>query len=82
MRLKANAACVQFAVKPLDLGFQERPLDFDRQVADTEVEQLFVAETLPGESVAHIPDSICVICGLSFPGPFQPLNPRIRVGEQ
>jgi len=32
---------------------QKRPLDLDGEVADAQVEQLFVAETMPGESVAH-----------------------------
>ena len=35
------------------MGFEERPFNFDRQVADTQVKQLLVAETVPGESVAH-----------------------------
>jgi hypothetical protein len=53
VRLEADRARVQLAVKPLDVGLQKRALDFDRQVADTQVEQLFVGETVPGESIAH-----------------------------
>jgi hypothetical protein len=35
------------------VGFEERPFDFDGQVADAKIKQLFVAQTMPGESVAH-----------------------------
>ena len=35
------------------MWLQKRPLDLDGEVADAQVEQLFVAETMPGESVAH-----------------------------
>jgi len=35
------------------MGFEKRPLDFDWQVADAQVKQLLIAETMPGESVGH-----------------------------
>jgi hypothetical protein len=35
------------------VGFEKRALDFDRQIADAQVEQLLVGEAPPGESVAH-----------------------------
>jgi hypothetical protein len=53
MGLEANPARIQLAIKPLDVRFEKRALDFDRQIADAQVKQLLVAETLPGESVAH-----------------------------
>ncbi len=53
MGFKANSARIQLAIKPLDVRFEKRALDFDWQIADAQVKQLLVAETLPGESVAH-----------------------------
>ena len=53
MGFEADSAGVQLAVKALDVGLQKRALDLDWQVADTQVKQLFVAETLPRESIAH-----------------------------
>ena len=53
MGFKANSAYVEFVVEALYVGLQKRPLDFDVEVSDAQVEQLFVAETMPGESVAH-----------------------------
>ena len=58
------------------MGFEERPLDFDRQVADTQVKQLLVAETVPGESVAHGASILSVAHGMrqvrSLLGPLRP----------
>src|SRR5687767_13729453 len=53
MGFKADSAAVQLAVKPLDVGLQKRPLDFDWQVANAQLQQLFVTETVPGESITH-----------------------------
>jgi|ERR1700752_57267 len=53
MGFEANATRVELAVKPFYMEFQKRPLYFDGEVADAQVKQLFVAETMPGESVAH-----------------------------
>ena len=53
MGLEANSAGVELAVKAFYVGLQKRPLDFNGKVADAQVKQLFVAETMPGESVAH-----------------------------
>jgi hypothetical protein len=50
---EANPAGVEFAVEPLDVRFEKRAFDFDWQIADAQVKQLLVAQTLPGESVAH-----------------------------
>ena len=38
VRLEANAAIVQFAVQALDVGFEKRSFDSDRQIADPSVE--------------------------------------------
>jgi hypothetical protein len=35
------------------MGLEKRPLDLDREVADAQVKQLLVTETMPGESVTH-----------------------------
>src|SRR5262249_41687229 len=53
MRFETDSTGVQLAVKPLDVGLEKRPLDFDREVADAQVKQLLIAETMPGETVAH-----------------------------
>ena len=37
VRFEADSARIEFAVKPLDLRLQKRPLDFDGQVADAQV---------------------------------------------
>jgi hypothetical protein len=55
-----NAATVQFAIEAFDLGLKERTLDFDRQVADAEIEQLLIRQSVPGESVAHLHRPPCV----------------------
>ena len=53
MGFEADSAGIELAVEPFYVGFEKRPLDFDGQVADAQVKQLFVTETMPGESVAH-----------------------------
>src|SRR6185369_4333550 len=53
MRFKANSPQVELVVEALDLRLQKRPLDLNGEVADAQVKQLFVAATMPGESVAH-----------------------------
>ena len=53
MRFEANSTQVELVVETLDVRLQKRPLDLDGEVADAQVEQLFVAETMPGESVTH-----------------------------
>jgi hypothetical protein len=53
VRFEADSAVIQLTIEPYYVGFEERPFNFDRQVADTQVKQLLVAETVPGESVAH-----------------------------
>jgi hypothetical protein len=35
------------------VGLEKRPLDFDGKVADAQVKQLLVTETMPGESITH-----------------------------
>ena len=35
------------------MRLEKRPLDFYGEVTDAQIEQLLVAETMPGESVAH-----------------------------
>jgi hypothetical protein len=56
MGFEANSTAVELAVEALYVRLQKRPLDFDGKVADAQVEQLFVAETMPGESIAHGPE--------------------------
>jgi hypothetical protein len=34
-------------------SLEKRPLDFDGKVADAQVKQLLVTETMPGESITH-----------------------------
>src|ERR1041384_8119291 len=53
MRFEANSPGIELAVEALNVGFEKRTLDFNGQVADAQVKQLFVAEPMPGESVAH-----------------------------
>jgi hypothetical protein len=53
MRFEANSPQVELVVEALDMRLQKRPLDLNGEVADAQVKQLFVAETMPGESVAH-----------------------------
>ena len=53
MGFEADSAGVQLVVKPYNLPLDKRPLDFYGEVADAQVEQLLIAETMPGESVAH-----------------------------
>ena len=53
MGLEADSAGVQLTVKSFNLGFDKRTLDFYGEVADAQVKQLLIAETMPGESVAH-----------------------------
>jgi len=53
VRLEADAAIVEFAVEALDVGLEKRTFDLDWEVANANVEQLFVAETLPGKSITH-----------------------------
>ena len=53
MRFKADSAVVELAIEPYYVGFEERTFDFDGQIADAYIEQLLVAQTMPGESVAH-----------------------------
>ena len=53
MGFEANSTGVELAVEAFYVRLQKRPLDFDGKVADAQVKQLFVAETMPGESVAH-----------------------------
>ena len=53
MGFEADSAGVQLAVKPDDLGFDKRTLDFYGEIADAQVKQLLIAEAMPGESVAH-----------------------------
>ena len=54
MRFEANASSIELAVKSFYMGFKKRPLDFDRQVADAQIKQLLVTQTMPGETVAHV----------------------------
>ena len=64
MGFEANSARVELAVKAFDVGLQKRPLDFDGQVADAQVKQLFVAETMreltgPGQIRADNRGRVC-----------------------
>jgi hypothetical protein len=53
MGFEADSTGVQLAIEALDVGLEKRPLNLDGEVADAQVKQLLIAETMPGESVAH-----------------------------
>ena len=59
VRFKANAAIVQFAVETLDVIFEERSLDPDREIADTRVEQSLIRNEAPSESGRHSANCNC-----------------------
>jgi hypothetical protein len=42
MRLEPDPSRIKLLVKPPDLRLEKRPLDFDRQVRDSQIEQLLV----------------------------------------
>ena len=52
MRLKANAASIQFAIKAFDVRFKKRSLDFQRKIANAQVEQLLISQFIPRKTVA------------------------------
>ncbi len=57
MRLEANATTVQFTVETLDVGLEERTFDLNGEIADAEVQQLFIRQTMPGKPITHASDS-------------------------
>jgi hypothetical protein len=56
MRLKANAAIVQFTVKAFDVRLDERTLDANGKIADASIEQPLIGDKTPLESRGHAPD--------------------------
>src|SRR5437868_1198537 len=53
MGFEADSAGIELVVKAFYVRFEKRPLDFYRKVADAQIKQLLIAETMPRESVAH-----------------------------
>ena len=53
MGFESDAARVELIVKAFDVRFEKRPFDFYWEIADAQIKQLLIAETMPGESVAH-----------------------------
>jgi hypothetical protein len=56
VRLKANAAIIQFTVETFDVGFDEGTLDADGKIADASVEQPLIGDLTPLESRRHVSD--------------------------
>src|SRR5688572_29421752 len=42
VRLKSNAPFIQFAIETLDMRFEKRSLNLERQIANPHVQQMFV----------------------------------------
>ena len=55
VRLKPNAATIQFTVQPLDVRLEKRSLKLEPNVADPHIQQVLVGQAIPWESIAHFP---------------------------
>ena len=53
VRFEANASSVEFPVEAFDVRLEKRVLDLDRQIANPQVEQLFVSKIVPWKPVAQ-----------------------------
>jgi hypothetical protein len=53
VRFESNASFIEFAVETLDVRLEKRSLNLERKVADPQVKQVFVRQTIPGKTVAH-----------------------------
>ena len=53
VRLESNAAIIQFAVETLNVRFEERAFNLERQIANPQVKQMLVRKAIPGKTIAH-----------------------------